>query len=477
MPTLRLRRNQNAGSADPLALLSVGAVLFLVFLGGALTMLFDTAPANAIRDAYRGGRAYYEQVFRYRDRYATDLWPQARDDRGGVTLRKAAAMQPGLTLFTSADSPRAQLIEADGSVVHEWQLPFSRVWDESSPVRRPMPDDHVYFRKARLLANGDIIALYEAVGDTPYGYGMVRLTPGSEIVWRNLDNFHHDFDITADGRIVGLAHGFRRSPLAHADQFDPPLLEDFLVVLDDQGRTLRRISLLEALNDSPFRSLLWRIPYYSMEDPLHANGVDYLDDGDARALSRHLPMAAAGQVLVSFRELAGGSLALIEPASGQVLWASHGPWLAQHDPDVLDDGHLLVFDNRGNLGGRTPTRIIEVNPASGGVVWSYDGPDERPLESLIRGSQQRLANGNTLITESSGGRLLEVSRDGELIWEYHNPVRGGPAGKQVPVLTWAERIAPETLGPAFARTLDRSARQCVNGDSGAAPQPGSPGAD
>lgn len=459
MPCLPLRRRRArasaAGSADPLALLSIGAVLFLVFIAGALFMLFDTAPANAIRDAYRGGQAYYEQVFRYRDRYATDLWPEARDEQRGVTVRNDAAMQPGLTLFASADAPRARLIQADGTVVHEWHRPFSQVWDRTSPVRRPMPDDHVYFRKARLFSNGDIVALYEAVGDTPYGYGLVRLTAESDLVWRNLDNFHHDFDVTEDGRIVALTHGFRHEPLANADQFQMPLLEDFLVVLDAEGNTVSRISLLEALNDSPFRSQLWRIPYYSMEDPLHANGVDYLDAKSARALSRHLPMAAPGQVLVSFRELAGGSLALIEPADGRVLWASHGPWLAQHDPDVLANGNLLVFDNRGNLGGATPTRIIEVDPASGGVVWSFDGPAQRPLQSLIRGSQQPLANGNTLITESSGGRLLEVTRDGELVWEYHNPVRGGPDGGRIAVLTWAERIAPQSLGRSFARTLGR----------------------
>ena len=34
---------------------------------------------------------------------------------------------------------------------------------------------------------------------------------------------------------------------------------------------------------------------------------------------------------------------------------------------------------------------------------------------------QRLPNGNTLITEGSDGRIIEVTPDHEIVWEYINP--------------------------------------------------------
>jgi hypothetical protein len=34
---------------------------------------------------------------------------------------------------------------------------------------------------------------------------------------------------------------------------------------------------------------------------------------------------------------------------------------------------------------------------------------------------QRLPNGNTLITESDNGRVFEVTRDGEVVWEFFMP--------------------------------------------------------
>jgi len=42
------------------------------------------------------------------------------------------------------------------------------------------------------------------------------------------------------------------------------------------------------------------------------------------------------------------------------------------------------------------------------------------------GNAQRLLNGNTLITESSG-RFFEVTREGATVWEYINPFFDKPS--------------------------------------------------
>jgi hypothetical protein len=92
----------------------------------------------------------------------------------------------------------------DGEVLHEWRRPYSTVWNEGAAVKRPQPDSHVYFRKAMINPNGDLLALYEGVGDTPYGYGLVKLDRNSEVIWSYLAHTHHDLDIRPDGRIYVL---------------------------------------------------------------------------------------------------------------------------------------------------------------------------------------------------------------------------------------------------------------------------------
>ena len=48
-----------------------------------------------------------------------------------------------------------------------------------------------------------------------------------------------------------------------------------------------------------------------------------------------------------------------------------------------------------------------------------------------RGSAQRLPNGNTLACEAERGRAIEVTPDGEIVWEFLNPERRGDARKRI----------------------------------------------
>jgi hypothetical protein len=77
----------------------------------------------------------------------------------------------------------------------------------------------------------------------------------------------------------------------------------------------------------------------------------------------------------------------------------------------------LLFDNLGNGLGGGSTRILEVEFESGRILWSYSGGAKR-LRSERSGGQERLPNGNTLISEDERGRVLEVTKDGKIVWEY-----------------------------------------------------------
>jgi len=62
-----------------------------------------------------------------------------------------------------------------------------------------------------------------------------------------------------------------------------------------------------------------------------------------------------------------------------------------------------------------------VDPRTSEIVWQY--ADQSPFEffSPYISNAQRLANGNTLICEGVHGRIFEVTRDGEVVWEFVSP--------------------------------------------------------
>jgi outer membrane protein assembly factor BamB len=112
-------------------------------------------------------------------------------------------------------------------------------------------------------------------------------------------------------------------------------------------------------------------------------------------------------------------VAIVDPEARAVVW-SWGPGELDrpHHPSVLPNGNLLIFDN-GNLRGWS--RLVELEPASGTIVWEYRGDPPESFSSPVRGSAQALPNGNVLVTESSRGRVFEVTRDGAVVWTFLNP--------------------------------------------------------
>jgi hypothetical protein len=422
----------------------LAALILIAFVAGALLTAAGVPPGPEIARAYEGGKALHDKLTAYEDVYASDLWhPANRPDRG-VTVYDPARAQDGVTLYASGHEAAAYLVAMDGEVLHQWRRPFSTVWDESARTTRPQPDSHVYFRKAVVYPNGDLLAVYEGVGDTPYGYGLVKLDRNSEVIWSYAGRAHHDIDIGPDGRIYALTHDLVDAPLDGFDNLASPRLDDFLVVLSPDGEELKKISLIHAVAASPYRHLLHTVSAYAVADPLHTNTVDVITERTAARFA----FGEAGQILLSFREL--GAIGVLDLEREELVWASRGPWIGQHDPDLLPNGNILLFDNYGNFEkpeGRS--RVIEFDPVTMAIVWQYAGSAELPFESAIRSSQQRLANGNTLITESSGGRILEVTRDGRVVWQFVNPVRGGEQNARIPIICWAQRLDPNDLDPTL----------------------------
>ena len=429
-------RDSRASRADRILFAGfIVAVAALLFIGGSLATAVGVTPGPQIARAYEGGKAFYAKLFHHDDVYQSDLWYPARTEARGVSIIDTERAEQGVTLYTSGHEAAAYLISMDGEVLHKWQRPFSAVWNESAAVKHPQPDSHVYMRKARLDANGDLLAIYEGAGDTPYGYGLVKLDKDSNVIWSYLQPAHHDFDLAPDGRIFVLTQEIIDEPLPQLAHLASPRLDDFVVILSSDGEELKKMPLLDIVEQSDYRQLLWEISSFALADALHANSVHVITEQEAERFR----FGTAGQLLVSFRE--PSAIGVIDINEGKLVWAAKGYWTGQHDPHILENGNILVFDNRGNF--RKPegrSRVLEFNPETMEIVWQYAGTADSPLDSDIRSYSQRLRNGNTLITESNGGRILEVALDGSIVWEYTNPVRGGPDNAKIPIICKAQRL-------------------------------------
>ena len=324
----------------------------------------------------------------------------------GVVIHDKARCFEGYNFYTSGHAQEALLVDMDGKVVHRWAKDPGEVWDADIPNTR-------YWRRGHLFENGDILVIYE-------GYGIAKLTKDSEVIWKSQCKAHHDVDVTADGHIYLLTRKAHLAPDIHPDK---PILEDFLAVLDADGKMIKEMSLLGAFQQSDYHSI-WDASRVRSGDLFHTNSVRVLD-GVAGA-----PAFAKGNVLLSMPVL--NAVAVVDLIAEKVVWANQDIYRLQHDARIVEKNHLLIFDNHGPEGDFS--RVLEYELPGMKVVWDYTGTPERPFFSAACGTAMRLPNGNTLIAESDNGRAIEVTREKEVVWEFISPHRAGENGKLIATL-------------------------------------------
>lgn len=343
--------------------------------------------------------------------------------QSGVTVYDRNLAVDGFNFYTTGDMPGAVLMDMQGHVLHRWEHGYTDAWLASPdrPELRPSPKGTGYWRRARLFENGDVMAIFE-------GLAILKVDKDSRLLWVRFGGFHHDLDVQNDGTIYVLT---REAHIVSRYNPNEPILEDFIAVLDSGGNETSRVSILDALANSEYAPLLGRAEQSG--DIFHTNTIEVLDG----RIADELPGFRAGNVLVTMREL--DLIAVVDMDAARVVWALSSSWDAPHQATLLEDGDIMVFDNRGNEGA---SRVIRFDPVTRDIVWIFKG--ERPVDfhSQECGSNHSLENGNTLIVESDRGKAFEVTPDGAIVWKYINPAQAGEELEYIATLFDLERLPP-----------------------------------
>jgi hypothetical protein len=395
----------------------------------------------------------------------------------GVTIYEPERSWGGYTIFQAA-GVGALLIDMNGREVQLWK-------GLQGFPNKLLPGGHVFGSTGeRNPARGlqDQIDLVQVDWDGRIVWRFDRLEriedPGDAPRW--LARQHHDFQ--RQGNPVGyyapgqepLVDGGKTVLLVHENVRDPKisdhlLLDDKIIEVAWDGKIVWEWRAHEHFDELGFdeaaREVLRRDPNVrpsggGVGDWLHINSLSLLGPnrwhraGDARFHPDNLIWSA--------RE--ANILAIVDRASGRIVWRI-GPrydtsdavkklgWIiGQHHAHLVPEGlpgagNLLVFDNGGWAGygpahASSPTgrrnalrdysRVLEIDPTTLEIVWQYTPKEAgfvQPLDasrfySPFISSAQRLPNGNTLITEGSDGRIFEVTREHDIVWEYLSPYWG-----------------------------------------------------
>jgi hypothetical protein len=342
--------------------------------------------------------------------------------RDGLTVHDPQLAYQGLNLVISGHAPEARLITMSGREVYKWACDVHKAWPDFEVEERfgkNITQLHTFWRRAHVMKNGDLLVIFE-------GLGLVRLDKDSNVLWSLQNGAHHDLDVGNDGRLYVLTRKAHVNPDFNGDE---PILEDFITVLDQQGHLLKEVSILQALKNSKYSTLVGRLE--ASGDILHSNTLEIMEE---KEWDRPVPWTP-GMALVSILKL--DLVCFIDLETETITWAESDLWRRQHQPTVLDNGNILVLNNHAT---EFTSSVLEVDPTTMERVWYYGAETGNFFRTDTCGTSQRLPNGNTLITESDPGRAFEITPDKTTVWEYINPHRAGKDNELIASLLEVVRL-------------------------------------
>lgn len=149
----------------------------------------------------------------------------------GVLRHDRSATSPGVNLVVGAHAPEARLLDADGTLLHRWAVPFAVAFPDHADD--PPAEGHRYWRRVALLPEGDLVVVYE-------GQGVARIDRESRVRWASFDRAHHDVRVQGDGNIVTLTRevGPREGYASRR-----PIIDDHVRVYSPDGDVVAETSV------------------------------------------------------------------------------------------------------------------------------------------------------------------------------------------------------------------------------------------
>ncbi|WP_432695005.1 arylsulfotransferase family protein [Marinobacterium sp. YM272] len=317
----------------------------------------------------------------------------------GVLHHDQQRATPGFTLVGGIRGFTVNLIDNFGSVVHSWRLP-GRLGSY-----------------ARLLPGGNLLASVVVEGGFPgaraRGGRIIELNWDGEVVWEFTDPMqHHDIRRLPNGNTLYIGWQPMQKEQQVRVQGGIPGSEPNGVIHEDYIREITPAGEV-VWNWSASQLEIESYPIASGTDRgefAHCNTINPIDDE---------------HVMVCFRNT--NTIGIIERASGNMVWKKQDHhWGHPHDPQILRNGNILLFCNGAHDEAQPHfSYLVELDRQTGDEVWRYQAPIPWHFYSHVMSGANELPSGNLLVIQSAAGRVFEITRAGEVVWDYVNPVFEG----------------------------------------------------
>ena len=364
----------------------------------------------------------------------------------GLLLYNKFKTYNGYTLFAPMgpmqENPQAYLIDMEGYLVHKWKLE-----DPPGLYGELLPNGHLLIAcrpkatpaPVMIGGGGGVLREYDWEGNLVWEYKMCSPTELQHHCFKRMPNGNTlilgwekktQEEALAKGRKEGT---FPPEGVTDMGALAKDFWPDFIREVNREGETVWEWHCWDHIGTGPNQlDINYRLPEalggtYPNFDWTHGNTVDYIPETD--------------QVIFNSRNFS--EFYLISHRTGEIeyrwgnpsaygagkapSWCDDGDQVmfGPHHATPLENGNIQVFDNGAERPKGDRSRVLEVDPKTGEIVWEFAAKTSHSFYTNRQGAAQRLPNGNVLITSSGSGHIFEVTPKKEVVWDYVNPLFNG----------------------------------------------------
>ena len=294
----------------------------------------------------------------------------------------------------------------NGDVAFSWDIPLSEIMNDLKGIDKDLitkyyNDELSINLTTRVRKNFPSIQISAPIiskdsslifhcGNLGYIY---KIDKNSKILWKSEKLAHHSIEVDSLNNIWTCSIDFTNETANHHGY-----REDAILCLSPDGKEKHFFPLTTIFeNNKLFKKLIASSPNHEQEyglDPYHLNDVlpvtsdgSYWKKGDVFLSLRHQSMVM-----------------LYRPELDTIVWQQQGPWLGQHDVNIVNDSVISVFNNnvwffnnRGNVEPNTTSNIAFYDFSNEKTSFKYD----KVFTSPFQGRQIDLKNNQLFIEETS----------------------------------------------------------------------------
>lgn len=302
----------------------------------------------------------------------------------------------------------------DGTILHQWIVnvdQLNAIYNTSSTngEKHNLTKSTTSMQHPILLSDGSLV----------FGSGGIfKVDKNSKIIWSNSNRNTHSIEASSEGDY--WICGYNRSK---KNQKKYLIKDDAIQKISSKtGKIIFEKSVFDILMENGYgRANFFINPEFST----FVTYLDYIHLNDVQPVLKDSKYWKKDDLFLSLRNQ--NLVVLYRPSTNKIIWSKKGPWLRQHDINIVDSNRISVFGNdvidaqftdkkQSLVNGHNNLYVIDFSTNS--CTTPYNSFFKKAkIGTYTEGLARILDNGNVFVEETNNGRILFGNKTTE-IWSY-----------------------------------------------------------